>query len=366
MKVLSYITSFIFGIFLFLLFSPSSAYAQVTSGPVNPYSFWAKSGPVAGQVTIYWTDDSTAGQYDVIYGTAAGKYTWGALNIGAVQDAVNSYTVGALTPGVTYYFSLIAKNGDTFVARTGPVWARAASGQVPAQTAQASVPVAAPMTSSGPVGDFSFRAASGITAGTIDLMWIDNGTASQYDLVYGTTPGQYTFGVQSIQQVSDQTMKFTVGALTPGVTYYFVLYAKQGNQFVSTSPLVSARATGGTVALASNTASPVAPAPAVQPVPAVSSGPVSDYSFSASTGMTSETVDLTWMDKETASKYDLVYGTEPGKYLYGVQNIQEIPGGVMKFTVGALTPGKRYYFALVAENNGSTVLTTSAVSAVSR
>lgn len=368
--MLSYITSLVLSVFIFLLI-PTTVHAQVTSGPTSPYGFWAKSGPAANQVTIYWTDDGTASQYDVVYGTTAGQYTWGALNIGAVQDTVNAYTISALTPGTTYYIALVAKNGDTFVARTGPVWARAAGGQVvavapaqPVQVAQAAAPVAAtPATSSGPVGDFSFRAASGMAAGTADLMWNDNGTASQYALAYGTTSGQYTFGVQGIQEAPNQAMKFTVGALTPGTTYYFVLYAKQGDQFVSTSPQVWAKATGGAVAVAS---APVAQAAAVSTPVASTGGPVSDYVFSAKTGMTSGTIDLMWIDRDTASKYAILYGTEPGKYTFGVQPIAEIPNQSMSFTVGALQSGKRYYFALIAENSGKTAYTTSAVSAVAR
>lgn len=242
MKLLSYITSFFIGVFIFFLI-PVSAHAQVTSGPVNPYSLWAKSGPTAGQVTLYWTDDGTASQYDVMYGTAAGQNMWGALNIGAVQDAVNSYAVGALTPGTTYYFSLVAKQGDTFVATTGPVSAKAAGGQV--VTAAAAAPVqaaqaAAPAVSAGPVSDYTFKAETGATAGTVDLSWMDKDTASQYDLVYGTEQGKYMFGVQNVQEISGGTMKFTVGALESKKRYYFALVAESSGKTILTTDSISA------------------------------------------------------------------------------------------------------------------------------
>ncbi len=246
--MLSYITSLLLGVFIFLLI-PVSAHAQATSGPVNPYSLWAKSGPMAGQVTLYWTDDGTASQYDVSYGTSAGQDMWGALNIGAVQDAVNSYAVGALTPGTTYYFSLVAKNGDQFVARTGPVWAKAAGGQVAAATTAKLAPVAhavapvvqsTPTVGAGPVSDYSFQASAGRSAGTVDLMWTDKDTASQYDLVYGTEPGKYMFGVQNIQEISSMPMKFTVGALERGKRYYFALVAENNGKTVLTTDSISA------------------------------------------------------------------------------------------------------------------------------
>lgn len=53
--------------------------------------------------------------------------------------------------------------------------------------------------------------------------------------------------------------------------------------------------------------------------------------------------------------YSIMYGTEPGKYIYGAANI----GNVATYTVGYLQPGVRYYFRLIPYRNFVAVDPTS-------
>ncbi len=60
-------------------------------------------GPKTGEVTLSWKQVPGASNYHVVYGKKFDKYTYGALNLGNVS----AFTVGLLTPGETYYFSII-------------------------------------------------------------------------------------------------------------------------------------------------------------------------------------------------------------------------------------------------------------------
>ncbi len=58
------------------------------------------------------------------------------------------------------------------------------------------------------------------------------------------------------------------------------------------------------------------------------------------------TVDITWDPAEKATDYTIVYGTEPGHYIFGVSST----GNVTKFTIGDLDPKEDYFFAVAAIN----------------
>lgn len=87
------------------------------TGPVGRSQLIATPGPASGQVTLTWQNfwgDAT--NYHVVYGLTPGAFQWGALNVG--KNPVNSYTVGYLTPGTTYYFSIVPVRGGV-AAYTG-------------------------------------------------------------------------------------------------------------------------------------------------------------------------------------------------------------------------------------------------------
>src|ERR1700744_5925711 len=97
------------------------------SGPEQPYSFSAVSGNTPGSVTIHWYDDRTATQYNLLYGTDPSHYNYGMVNLPDAANTSNSFTVNYLTPGTTYYFTLIGVGGSP----SGPVAAEATSTQQP-------------------------------------------------------------------------------------------------------------------------------------------------------------------------------------------------------------------------------------------
>ncbi len=64
------------------------------------------------QIKLTWTKAADpVSFYTVNYGTQKGLYTYGNPNVGGANTT--SYTVGSLSPSVTYYFSVIPGNGCT-------------------------------------------------------------------------------------------------------------------------------------------------------------------------------------------------------------------------------------------------------------
>lgn len=59
-------------------------------------------------------------------------------------------------------------------------------------------------------------------------------------------------------------------------------------------------------------------------------------------------VRLNWVRSDRSTWYTIGYGLQPGRYIYGVSNT----GNTDNFTIGYLTPGRRYYFAVRGNNNG--------------
>lgn len=88
----------------------------VSSGPIGKTKLSATSGPRVGEVTLTWQNVDNAQDYHLVYGHSAGKYQYGALNIGRV----NKFIVGKLTPGATYYFAIIPILGQPLYT-TDPV-----------------------------------------------------------------------------------------------------------------------------------------------------------------------------------------------------------------------------------------------------
>ncbi len=87
-----------------------SAATTFFTGPIGKHSLSAKPGPGKGQVTLTWLNAfGDTSNYHVVYGDAPGVQKWGALNVG--RQPMNSYTVGALTSGKMYYFSIVPVRG---------------------------------------------------------------------------------------------------------------------------------------------------------------------------------------------------------------------------------------------------------------
>jgi hypothetical protein len=90
------------------------------------------------------------------------------------------------------------------------------------------------------------------------------------------------------------------------------------------------------------------------PVLAFTSGPVNPYAFGAKAGGLPGTVDLVWNDDGTTNTYDVIFGTDPKKFVYGQVGLPFTKNGANQYTVRGLNPGTTYYFSLVGETSYGT------------
>lgn len=228
---------------------PTTVAAEDCGGPVPPapVKVWARSGPMSGEVTLYWDKAAYANRYAVAYGTMSDKYMYGANNIGNANST--SYTVKSLSPGSKYYFRLAAANGCTSSGFSSQVWAYASgSGSTvrtgaPLTMMKPPTPIAKPQAVVAPVtmnGKYKLWASAGPSVGEVTLRWKDADTADNYHLVYGTASGKYQYGALNIGRVN----QYTVKKLTPGVTYYFALVPVLNNMAKYTSAPVAGWAKG--------------------------------------------------------------------------------------------------------------------------
>lgn len=213
---------------IILLSIPAVVFAQAVAGPVYPYAFQASPGSSPGQIDITWMDDGSATRYDISYGFGPGQYQWSALVIPFTAYGTNSFTIGYLSPGITYYLLLTSKKGDDFVTTSGPISTYAAGGTKIKNATKLKARM------SGPVSIYNFQATTGSGKGTIDLSWIDSESANQYAIMFGLKPGQYQWGVFTINEIANVINHFTVEYLISGTTYYFSLIPK--NNGLAASP----------------------------------------------------------------------------------------------------------------------------------
>lgn len=212
---------------VFLVVMSAKSYAL--TGPEEPYSFSAASGVQPGTITIRWYDDRSAKQYNLFYGTNPSNYSYGVVDLPDSQNTSNTFTINYLTPGQTYYVSLIGITGSVPIV-AGPVAAQATS----------SNPVAQPITNHLP--EYGFTAQAGSTPGTVLLSWTDNDSADKYDIVYGKAPDSLVYGVENVPFTHNAQNFYSIGALQPGQTYYFSLVAERNSSIVLWSDPVSAAA----------------------------------------------------------------------------------------------------------------------------
>jgi hypothetical protein len=212
-------------IFIFLGVNSVKSYAL--TGPENPYSFSATPGEQSGTVTIRWYDDRTAKQYNLFYGTNPSNYSYGVVDLPDSQNTTNTFTINYLTPGLTYYFSLVGITGSVPIV-SGPVAAEATDPNVMIQQVTNHLP------------EYGLTAQAGSTPGTVLLSWTDNESADKYDIVYGKTPGLLVYGVENVPFTHNSQNFYSIGALQAGQTYYFSLVAERNGSIVLWSDPVSA------------------------------------------------------------------------------------------------------------------------------
>lgn len=330
--------------------------------PPGTVSNLALANPTASSLTLNWTatgDDGgtgTATTYDVRYGT--GPITaanWNQAPQASGEPAPKaagqseSFTLTGLQSGTTYYVAL--KVAD----------------EVPNWGGMSNVPSGATSGGGGgtdttPPGAVTNLAVSGTTSSSATLQWTATGddgtvgTATTYDIRYGTTPLSSANWNQATQvsgepapKPSGQAESFAVTGLQAGTTYYFAM--KVADEVPNLS--------GG-----SNVPSGTTTSNGDQTPPAA----VGNLAVVTST---TSSITLTWTATGddgtvgTASSYDVRYLTTPlsGSNWNGASKATGEPvpkpsGQTETFTVSGLSSGTTYYFGLkVADEvpNASTI-----------
>lgn len=195
-------------------------------------------------------------------------------------------------------------------------------------------------------------AKPGPSAGQVTISWDGVAYANRYAVAYGEASNKYLYGADNIG--GEQSRSYTVSSLKPGVKYYFRLAAAQGCTSSPFSAEVSSYATSGIVMTAKTGGAVMQKQDVIQKVSA------GTKMLSASSGPKVGEVTLRFLHKEDVDTYHVVYGTSAGKYQYGALNI----GKTTSFTVSRLTPGSRYYFAIVPVKGDRALYTSDPVSAV--
>jgi RHS repeat-associated protein len=149
-----------------------------------------------GQITLTWNDVAWAKSYKVSYGTSTGVYST-SRNVGNVT----SFTVPALTNGMTYYFTVASVNTV------------GSSANAAEKSAVPLAPPAAPVVGTVTAGN-----------GQAVINWSAVSTASSYSIKYGTVTGVYP-STANTANVTNTTLT----GLTNGRKYYFVVTASNAS-----------------------------------------------------------------------------------------------------------------------------------------
>jgi hypothetical protein len=97
----------------------------------------------------------------------------------------------------------------------------------------------------------------------------------------------------------------------------------------------------------------VAPTPTQTPVGYCGDSIPGIPQLTGATAKSSTQISLTWTDAaDPVSHYLIAYGTATGQYIYGNPNVGG--QGTTSYTVGSLTPGRTYYFAVEAVHGCAT------------
>jgi rRNA maturation protein Nop10 len=163
---------------------------QLSATPVAaisaPTGLTATAAPSG--TTLNWTIVPGATQYNIYRGTSTGSYAF------VSSSATNSFLDTGATPGSTYFYVVRSFNG---------------------LESSNSLEV-----SKQPIANFAFTSATVATFNSVNLVWATATGATGYDVLYGTSTGNYT------SSSLNRTSPTTLTGLTPATTYYIVIRAK--------------------------------------------------------------------------------------------------------------------------------------------
>ena len=106
--------------------------------------------------TLSWTASSSASSYDVYFGTSTPPPM-------VTTVTSNSYTPSTLTPGLTYYWMVVAKNSSSDT-ESSPIWSFT--------TTNATTVSVSPNTGSGNTQTFTLQYSNTAGAGSLAEVWV--------------------------------------------------------------------------------------------------------------------------------------------------------------------------------------------------
>ncbi len=269
-----------------------SAAATPSSYPAQPTGLIAIAG--AGQATLYWDDPSDPAITEYEY-TSDGGANWAGIPDSAPGEAnATSYTVGDLTNGLEYTFHIRAVNANG----VGPESDSAAATPHPAKPA-------------------GFAAIAG--DGQVTLRWDDPSDASITRYQYRQ---EGSGGWQDIPGSGADTTSHTVGGLTNGLEYVFQVRSVSGNVHGPASDLAAA-------------------------TPALTE-PTKPTGLAAAEG--NAQVTLSWDDPFDGTITKHQYTLDGGANWTDIPDSAPGEANATSYTVGGLTNGLEYTFAIRAVN----------------
>ncbi|HEX3948006.1 MAG TPA: fibronectin type III domain-containing protein, partial [Acidimicrobiales bacterium] len=280
----------------------------IRSVPSAPANLTATAG--SQHVALQWTASTTTGGtaitgYDVYEGTTPGGELATPVNASPLPATATSFTVGTLTNGTTYYFTVKAKNA---------IGTSAASDEVSATPATAP----APPTLTDAVGGNTHVALTWAPPTT------DGGsTVTGYDVYEGTAPTSESATPANATPIPGTATGYTLTGLTNGTPYYFTVTASND--------------AGTSVASNELSAAPITTPP------------------DPPTGLTASRGDqqttLSWTAPATdggtpITTYEVFVGTTSGTE--STTPVTTVPGTATTATVTGLSNGTTYYFTVKA------------------
>ncbi len=244
----------------------------------------------ASEIDLTWGSATGATQYDIHYGTATGTYTNSVLNQTSPKSVVG------FTPGTQYYFSVTATNVHHGVV------------------------VASNELSAIPMSSFTISSITQTGTGQIQVPWSTSTGSTSYDLKYGSSSGTYT------TTLTNQTSPVTIGSLTNGNSYYFMVVAKNASGSINAT-------TEQSITLLT--------------------APTAPTSVAAIAGTSNAT--LTWVASTGSGTitYNVLRSTTSGSGYVTVAS--GLSAGTLTYNDTGLTNGTTYYYVIQAQNVGGAV-----------
>ncbi|MBF0533232.1 MAG: fibronectin type III domain-containing protein, partial [Candidatus Omnitrophica bacterium] len=250
--------------------------------------------PGVNQVTLSWSEGTSAASYIVYYGTATGVY-----DRSLPANNGTSLTVSNLKAGQRYYFAVTAKNSR--------------GESVKSNEKNVTIPISAPTTLTAP----------NVTATGFTLSWvasIDTNVVTGYKIDVAADSAFSNLLAQYTNKDVGNVLTTSISDLKPVTQYYARarVYDAVGN-ISAYSPAINV------------TTLPI-------PVPA---SPTLDSVVPGSDA----TIRLAWSSVDWASSYNLYYGESTGKY-----GTPESVANTAAYNLKGFTAGKTYFLAVSAKN----------------